>query len=450
MAQDEDIRIVDLPTTTELPTGSFVAVDSTTTGTNKFDLSTLKSAYILKYSEVGSLADIDLEKAKAMPTFMLIDDGDHTIVTDTSNNSNGEQVVVAQGTLLCLEELVDYCASFTVQHIKCFPANNIATGAYGNYNVWLSVFTASALSSASKKTWAVFSEFGYSNLFSGTPMPLTKQYMNGRGPGSLGSQSTKDQNALAIEFQANGKFRRQLLMPMDLQNHSFDDDQNVGTLQFMAWDKTSNRAGYTEKLPDTSSIVVLDRTNAGWTNKIQDILDAGKIPAVIYSTTDITGMKHTYLLTYHSTASNEYKFIGPGLRTNPYRIEYLMCTWTSASSVMPYSYAEISPSTTPIITLSSADNFSGRIYVDNNAVTVVTDSAVLSSSTLTIQVGAGNYQACKAVIEITPTANMTVTVVNYAQTTLKHSTAGGNQLTAGKTYQVSVMGNCWTCAEFEA
>jgi hypothetical protein len=117
---------------------------------------------------------------------------------------------------------------------------------------------------------------------------------------------------------------------------------------------------------------------------------------------------------------------------------------------MPYSSAEISPSTTPIITLSSADNFSGKIYVDNNAVTVVTDSAVLSSSTLTIQVSAVNYQACNAVIEITPTANMTVTVMNYAQTTLKHSTAGGNQLTAGKTYQISVMGNCWTCAEFEA
>lgn len=450
MAQDEDIRIVDLPTTTELPTGSFVAVDNTTTGTNKFDLSTLKSAYILKYSEVGSLADIDLEKAKLMPTFMLIDDGDHTIVTNTSTNSNGEQVVVTQGTLLRLDELLDYCASFTVQHIKCFPANNIATGAYGNYNVWLSVFTASALSSESKKTWAVFSEFGYSNLFSSTPMPITKQYLNGRGPGSLGSQSTQDQNALAIEFQANGKFRRQLLMPMDLQNHSFDDDQNVGTLQFMAWDKTSNRAGYTEKLPDTSSIVVLDRTTAGWTNKIQDILDAGKIPAVIYSRTDTTGMKHTYLLTYHSTVNNEYKFIGPGLKTNPNRIEYLMCSWTSSSSILPYSDAEISPSTTPIITLSSADNFSGRIYVDNNAVTVVTDSAVLSSSTLTIQVDAVNYQACNAVIEITPTANMTVTVVNYAQTTLKHSTAGGNQLTAGKTYQVSVMGNCWTCAEFEA
>lgn len=58
-------------------------------------------------------------------------------------------------------------------------------------------------------------------------------------------------------------------------------------------------------------------------------------------------------------------------------------------------------------------------------------------------------------VEITPSVNLTLTVTThdwFGQNvrTLKHSVSAGNTLTAGKTYQVTAVGNCWTLAEFTA
>ena len=77
-----------------------------------------------------------------------------------------------------------------------------------------------------------------------------------------------------------------------------------------------------------------------------------------------------------------------------------------------------------------------------------------SQAALTIIDVVGTDEIVNFAIEITPSVNCTLTVQKKigsdTPVTLKHSVAAGNALEAGKTYQVTAVGNCWTLAEFEA
>lgn len=89
--------------------------------------------------------------------------------------------------------------------------------------------------------------------------------------------------------------------------------------------------------------------------------------------------------------------------------------------------------------------------ISNNMHTSITTSL----SALTINVLTGSSDIPNFVAEITPSSNLTLTVTSQhlwggPVTTLKSSVAAGNTLTAGKTYQVTAVGTCWTMAEFEA
>jgi hypothetical protein len=87
--------------------------------------------------------------------------------------------------------------------------------------------------------------------------------------------------------------------------------------------------------------------------------------------------------------------------------------------------------------------------LNNGFATLSTSQAVL-----TIIDVVGTDEIVNFAIEITPSVNCTLTVQKKigsdTPVTLKHSVAAGNALEAGKTYQVTAVGNCWTLAEFEA
>lgn len=76
-----------------------------------------------------------------------------------------------------------------------------------------------------------------------------------------------------------------------------------------------------------------------------------------------------------------------------------------------------------------------------------------SQSALTIVDVVGTNEIVNFAIEITPSVNCTLTIKKKVGSggfvDLKHSVAAGNELVAGKTYQVTAVGNCWTLAEFE-
>lgn len=93
---------------------------------------------------------------------------------------------------------------------------------------------------------------------------------------------------------------------------------------------------------------------------------------------------------------------------------------------------------------------SATIVVDNNKLTPVRTSL----AALTIKVITTDDTIPNFAVELTPTAALTLTVVsdnaggtNYR--VLGYSEAAGNQLEAGKTYQITAVGSCWTMAAFE-
>lgn len=94
----------------------------------------------------------------------------------------------------------------------------------------------------------------------------------------------------------------------------------------------------------------------------------------------------------------------------------------------------------------------GAVNVDNNCVNVISGT-VPAALTLNVETPNGNVNfdiAVNFAVEITPTVNCTVTIVINGSTTAKYSADAGNELTAGKTYQITCVGSCWTMAEFVA
>lgn len=87
------------------------------------------------------------------------------------------------------------------------------------------------------------------------------------------------------------------------------------------------------------------------------------------------------------------------------------------------------------------------VNVPNNAISTL----ATAQSTLTLNVDVGATEVPNFAVEVTPSVDLTLTVtktVGNTTITLNPSVAGGNTLTAGKLYQVTCVGSCWTLAEF--
>ena len=87
------------------------------------------------------------------------------------------------------------------------------------------------------------------------------------------------------------------------------------------------------------------------------------------------------------------------------------------------------------------------VNVPNNALSTLKTA----QSALTLNVNVVGDEVPNFAVEITPSADVTLTVTKTdddTTTTLNPSVSGGNSLTTGKLYQVTCVGSCWTLAEF--
>lgn len=87
------------------------------------------------------------------------------------------------------------------------------------------------------------------------------------------------------------------------------------------------------------------------------------------------------------------------------------------------------------------------VNVPNNALSTL----ATAQATLTLNVNVGASEVPNFAVEVTPSVDCTLTVtktVSNVPTALTPSVAGGDSLTAGKKYQVTCVGSCWTLAEF--
>lgn len=92
----------------------------------------------------------------------------------------------------------------------------------------------------------------------------------------------------------------------------------------------------------------------------------------------------------------------------------------------------------------------GYASVENNSLTTITGVNVAALQ-VSVSFGNGSTEVPNFALEIDPTVDCTLTLKRYigsSPLTLTPSVAGGNVMTAGKHYQVTCVGSCWTLAEF--
>lgn len=591
---DDEKEIHELPEIATLPEGMMVAVDSERTGTKSFNLtaaleekastedveaietdmegkvdspSTTPTAgqvlmfdgtdnvwsdppegvYVLNYTEVSDLNDIDINRVKTQPTFMKVDT-DITVTIPTSGSPY--TVSVQQGTLMAIDEIGSEgtTGSYTGPRFISFYCNNgksVGGGIMQNADLKILCMVSLSPFGGVTKTWGAN---GFLNndgaLLRTVPAPVTFKCTNSRGPGEV---SVTTNHALKVEIQSLGQIRTQSLLPAEIETHDFSTDDEPEQIQFMGWGATSNRAGYKElitaksnieddQIPlqtptvsitkmnignqasleedqvvplitttvkDTSGtsstidgylipripsiqgekvylqyywegqkghldwakidvmsdlVLVTGETGAEKAANCQAIIDAGKLP-IYNAALKADGVPYNQVLVYQCSDDNNFYFMGCyptyfvngtfKFRADTNDIQIGLWHFDKTSFSNGYTIRTIDDL---LVNSSPISSTTSSATIPNNRLTIIGSSYTNNQSTYTVQINSTGY-ATNAAFEINPNVNMALTVERRTATgttTLKHSVAAGNQLEAGKYYQVTAVGNCWTLAEFTA
>ena len=374
-----------------------------------------------------------------------------------------------------MRDLLNACAVFVAEKVQYYPTGT-GNAAFGTNACHVNVLLRICKSDVSSTT-KVFSCYGdiedTSALFSESPMPCTMHYQNGRGAdldtGNVFTQYTG--RATAVQFNsASGKYRRNLLMPEEIQSHDFYTDTTPEQIQFMGWGATSNRAGYKNILTASHGF---DSTNYPFQTPAVNF--SRYVMADPTSNYDANQVQMSAGITVKSSdGQNTQSWAGnfvPTPGANQGYLKYWTDTkgghmdWTSVSEV-PASTSSDAGKVLSVASNGTAGWGNAVGFVKNAG--ALTDAATItasnlnngfatlstSQSALTIIDVVDTDEIVNFAVEITPSVNCTLTIKKKVGSseavTLKHSVAGGNTLEANKTYQVTAVGNCWTLAEFEA
>ena len=221
-----------------------------------------EGVYVLNYTEVTDIRDVDIEKAKTMPTFLKIDTEQPLTISVPQSSGSPYTVNVQPGTIMGLEEIGSNgtSGSYSGPKFLIFGSKfgeEVGGGIMQNADLRVICCIAlSAFGGVSKGLTVTGNMDPGGNLFGnitvGTqPFPITTTFFAGKGPGNPNTNRT--QNALGVDFQSAGKIRRQVLMPEDIQSNLFYSNSTPEIIQFMGWGATSNRAGYKTSLLATHS-----------------------------------------------------------------------------------------------------------------------------------------------------------------------------------------------------
>ena len=401
MQQDEDIRIIDLPEVDSLSPGMMVAVDSEDSGSKSFDLATAL-ADKAGSAEINALESAIASKADASSTYTK-SEVDQSLADKADVSSTYTKSEVDQA----MNDKADVSSTYTKSEVDQAVAGvrAVPSSSTSDEGKVLSV------DSTGTPTWDTVNEVPQStstdaNKFlmvnsSGTPEwnslpPVGETLVVGvavpLGNGDIVADKTYNEIRTAIAAGYNVVVRVQ-----QGSNPAFYDD----------WAEFYVLSRYS---PDDSP-----DNNIAFTRMTAWDFHASKNDPKYNPAEQIVWASH--LVVFNNNVWKTYSWnITPGLRD----------AGTKTADTTPFD-------------------------ISNNMHTSITTSL----SALTINVLTGRSDIPNFVVEITPSSNLTLTVTSQhlwsdTVTTLKPSTAAGNTLTAGKTYQVTAVGNCWTLAEFTA
>lgn len=237
-------KMVDAPSTAP-EAGQVLTFD----GTENIWTNPPEGVYVLNYSEISDIRDVDIDRARTQPTFLKIDTENPLTISVPRSSGTAYTVYLEPGTLMRLEEIGETSTIDTYTG----PRFLIFGSRYGNGNSGGVIQTSDfriiccislpAFGGVAKALTVNGNMNTTGKLFDSLPpFPITTSFFSGKGPGNPNTNRT--QNALGVEFQSAGKIRKQVLMPEDIESHDFSTDTTPEQIQFMGWGTNSSRAGY--------------------------------------------------------------------------------------------------------------------------------------------------------------------------------------------------------------
>ena len=240
---NEDLVVI--PDTSAASSGDFLSFD----GTDLEWANPPEGVYVINYTEVTDIRDVDVDRATTQPTFLKIDTEEPLTISVPTGSGTSYTVYLRPGTLMSLDEVgvVITSGSYTGPKFLMFGSTygkEVSSGVMQNADFKITcAISLSAFSGVSKSLTVGGNLDAGGQLFNGSqPFPITTTFFGGKGPGNPATNQA--QNALGITFQSHGNMRQQLLMPAEIQDHNFANDSTPEQVQFMGWGVTSNRAGY--------------------------------------------------------------------------------------------------------------------------------------------------------------------------------------------------------------
>ena len=399
MQQDEDIRIIDLPETATVSPGMMVAVDSEAAGSKSFDLGTMSQNIDTVEGQVAAIRQ----------------------VPESSSGNEGQVLTVdSEGTPGWADVPKELPATLgTVGQVLTVDQNGPA---------WNDIprELPSTLGTAGQVLTVGTTGVEWANA--PTELPATL--------GTAGQVLTVGSSG--VEW-ANA--------PQELPS-------TLGTIgQVLSVGNSGVEWANVSSVSDLA--LVTGSTGAEKAANCQSIIDAGKIP-VYNMTISVNGEKYNRVLVYQYSDSSSFYFMGlypqyfmsgssVSFRTDTANVYLLMAHFSKSDFGNGFTERTIDD----LMNGSVVTSDSASITVRNNRHTVVSSTYTDGKSTLTVKIHDEGL-ITNAAFELSPNTNMTLTVERIGGSTLKHSVAAGNQLEAGKYYQVTAVGNCWTLAEFTA
>lgn len=275
---DDEKEIHELPEIATLPEGMMVAVDSERTGTKSFNLTDAleekidspatppttgqvltfdgndkvwsdppEGVYILNYSEVTDISDLDLEKLKSIPTFLVVDESGYyvNLPHTAQGGSTSNRIDIKEGMIFRLTEYSESTPplyTFTSPYTGSFYGGSAGIGDYYNGLLKITLFTEPG-NTQLYKSIQYKGEINNGSLNRGMSVPHTTYYSGDEDYGPWDSNATVNSSAsLTKMYEFGNKARKQIELPPEVLTRQLGSSSNAPTLKTMLGFDVDNNA----------------------------------------------------------------------------------------------------------------------------------------------------------------------------------------------------------------
>ena len=274
--EDEEKRIYELETAESLSAGTFVPVDKEGNEmAEKFDLGTAlgekvdepetapeagqvltfdgtentwanppEGVYVINYSEVTDISNIDINRAKSQPTFLLVDESGYyiEILHTAKSGQTSNRIDIPVGMIFRLTEMVDNIFTFTSPYTGTFYGGTTNGDCY-NGIIKISLYTNPG-ETYLYKSINYEGSINNGSLNRNMPTPYNVYYSGDEDYGPWDSNAKVNSGAsLTKMYEFNGKARKQIELPPTVLTRVLGSDTQIPTQKvFLGLDILGNQS----------------------------------------------------------------------------------------------------------------------------------------------------------------------------------------------------------------